>query len=373
MPVRIQKRSPQRRSPVTSPAPASLQLSPLGDGWSLRRTSGIDLLVADALASLPWLVHGFTTRTGGHSKLGAAGVLNAGVLNLGFTDWDSRPCVSQNRGKLLGALAAEHWPLIALRQIHSDMVQVIRNPAQNPEAPSSRASGEETKLPASTPLQGDALLTAQAGLLLAAQTADCVPILLVDAKRRVVAAIHAGWRGTLARIAAKTLGRMRLEFGTRPADVVAAIGPAIGRCCYEVGPEVAQAFLGQFPAAPEWFDGPFDRLAAGEEQPFLPWLSMVPPGHEAPPERVRLDLAAANRWQLADAGIRPRHITVSPLCTACRSDLFFSYRREGAHTGRHMAVIGIRNELASGSRNGLQSHTRQAKKSGSGNRKSTQR
>jgi YfiH family protein len=169
-----------------------------------------------------------------------------------------------------------------------------------------------------------------------------VPIFLADPVRRVVAAIHAGWRGTLARIAAKTVGRMRLEFGTRPADVVATIGPAIGRCCYEVGPEVAQAFLGQFPLAAEWFDGPFDRLALGEEPNFLPWLSMVPPGHDVPPERVRLDLRAANRWQLADAGVRPQHMTVSGLCTACRSDLFFSYRREGVQTGRHMAVIGIR-------------------------------
>jgi hypothetical protein len=137
---------------------------------------------------------------------------------------------------------------------------------------------------------------------------------------------------------------MRLEFGTRPADIVAAIGPAIGQCCYEVGPEVAQAFLAQFPSAAQWFDGPFDRLALGEEPNFLPWLSMVPPGHEAPPERVRLDLRAANRWQLIDAGVPPRNIAVTTLCTACRTDLLFSYRREGPQTGRHMAVIGIRNE-----------------------------
>jgi hypothetical protein len=192
-------------------------------------------------------------------------------------------------------------------------------------------------------LQGDALLTSQPGLLLAVQTADCVPILLADPARRAVAAVHAGWRGTLARVVAKTVGRMRLEFGTRPADIVAAIGPAIGRCCYEVGPEVAQAFLAQFPAAAEWFDGPFDRLAVGEETPFLPWLSMVPPGHQAAPERVRLDLRGANCWQLIDSGVRPRNIAVSTLCTACRADLFFSYRREGPQTGRHMAVIGIEN------------------------------
>lgn len=190
--------------------------------------------------------------------------------------------------------------------------------------------------------QCDAALTRQPGLLLAVQTADCVPILLVDTERRCVAAIHAGWRGTLARIAAKTLGRMRVEFGTRPENVTAALGPAIGRCCYEVGPEVAQAFSGQFAPAAEWFDGPFARLALGEEPNPLPWLTMMPPGHQPPPERVWLDLRAANRWQLLDAGVAPRRIAVSTLCTACRTDLFFSYRREGARTGRLMAAIGIR-------------------------------
>jgi hypothetical protein len=178
--------------------------------------------------------------------------------------------------------------------------------------------------------------------LLTVQTADCVPVLLADRKRRVVAAVHAGWRGTLARVVVKTLGRMRFEFGTRPEDVVAAIGPSIGRCCYEVGPEVAQAFAGQFATAADWFDGPFERLAFGEEPNPLPWLNMMPPGHQPEPERVWLDLRASNRWQLEDAGVAARNIAVSTLCTACRTDLLFSYRREGAGTGRLMAAIGIR-------------------------------
>src|SRR4029077_6725703 len=190
--------------------------------------------------------------------------------------------------------------------------------------------------------QGDAALSGQAGLLLGIQTADCVPILLADPRRRVVAAVHAGWRGTLARVVAKTLGRMQLEFGTRPEDVVAALGPAIGPCCYEVGPEVAQACSAQFAGAAEWFEGPFERLATGEEPNPLPWLTMMPPGHQPPPERVRLDLRAANRWQLVDAGVNPRNIAASALCAGCRSDLFFSYRKEGAATGRMMSVIGTR-------------------------------
>jgi len=214
-------------------------------------------------------------------------------------------------------------PLVTLRQFHSDVIHV------------AAAAGSEAP-------KADALITSTPGLLLGVQTADCVPILLVDTRRRVVAAIHAGWRGTLARIAVKTLGRMRAEFETRPRDVIAALGPAIGRCCYEVGPEVAQGFAAQFPRAAEWLDGPFEQLAHGEEPLWLPWLTMMPPGHVPPPQRVQLDLRASNRWQLMDAGVPQKQVLTSDLCTACRTDLLFSYRREGAKTGRLMAVIGIR-------------------------------
>ena len=288
------------------------------DGWKTRRGAGIELLVAESLAALPWLVHGFSTRPGGESRLG-----DERVLNLGFTDWDARDRVTKNRGKLSRALGAENMPLVALRQIHSDVAHVF-----------SAAPAE--------PPRGDVAISREPGLLLTVQTADCVPVLLADRKRNVVAAVHAGWRGTLARVAVKALGRMRLEFGTRPEDVTAALGPAIGRCCYEVGPEVAQAFAGQFAPASDWFDGPFEQLALGEEPNPLPWLTMMPPGHQPPPPRVNLDLRAANRWQLEDAGVAGRNIAVSALCTACRTDLLFSYRREGAGTGRLMAAIGIR-------------------------------
>jgi purine-nucleoside/S-methyl-5'-thioadenosine phosphorylase / adenosine deaminase len=304
------KRSQERRSSHPQQA--------LGDGWKTGRAAGLELLVAESLAAIPWLVHGFSTRRGGESYLA-----DEGVLNLGFTDWNARDRVTQNRAKLGRALGAEDMVLVALRQIHSDAAHVFSAPPDQPQ-------------------QGDAAISRQPGLLLTVQTADCVPILLADRRRRVVAAVHAGWRGTLARVAAKTLGRMRLEFDTRPEDVIAALGPAIGRCCYEVGPEVAQAFASQFASASDWFDGPFERLALGEEPNPLPWLTMMPPGHQLPPERVWLDLRAANRRQLEDAGVAPRNIAVSALCTACRTDLLFSYRREGSGTGRLMAAIGIR-------------------------------
>jgi polyphenol oxidase len=286
--------------------------------WKIRRTRGLQVIESRALGKLGWLVHGFSTRPGGASVLdGKSG------MNLGFTDWDDHKRVAANRTKFLGAVDAREMPLITLRQFHSDVIHVAAAPGD--EAP-----------------KADALITSTPGLLLGVQTADCVPILLADSRRRVVAAIHAGWRGTLARIAAKTLGLMRMKFGTRPRDVVAALGPAIGRCCYEVGPEVAQAFAAQFPPAAEWFDGPFEQLSHGEEPLWLPWLTMMPPGHVPPPPRVQLDLRASNRWQLIDAGVPESQIAVSDLCTSCRTDLLFSYRRESAKTGRLMAVIGIK-------------------------------
>jgi len=317
---------PKSHSTRVRKAPAT---SIIEEGWALHSIAGLEILTATVFDSVPWVVHAFSTRKGGTSRLDGAA-----ALNLGFVDWDLRENVIGNRGAFIRAMSGaatasksaakitSEAALITVRQIHSDVVHVC---SRAPAAPS----------------QGDAILCGQPGLLLGIQTADCVPILLADRHRRVVAVAHAGWRGTLARIAAKTLGRMQLEFGTRPEDVLAALGPAIGPCCYEVGPEVAQAFSGQFADAAEWFEGPFERLATGEEPNPLPWLTMMPPGHEPPPERVQLDLRAANHWQLVHAGLDPRNIAVSTLCTGCRTDLFFSYRKEGAGTGRMMSVIGI--------------------------------
>jgi YfiH family protein len=301
----------------------------------LRRAGDLQILQAPPFAILDWLVHGFSTRPGGASKLE---ILRDGkkvsekVLNLGFTDWDTRATVLSNRKNFLAAVGASKMRLVALRQIHSDIAHRVD------AAKSIESQGSSPEVP----LQGDALFTREPGLLLAIQTADCIPILLADTKRRAIAAIHAGWRGTLHRIAEKTLGRMQMEFGTRPQDVAAALGPGIGQCCYEVGADVAKEFQAQFPNARDWFEGPFDALASGENDPnWLPWLTMRPPGHPQPPPRVRLDLLAANHAILAGAGVPTENIATSGFCTACRTDLFFSYRRERT-TGRLMAVIAIR-------------------------------
>ena len=282
--------------------------------WTQCVQRGVRILQVPELAKLPWLVHGFTTRVGGVSNLDGKR-----VLNLGFTEWDARENVKENRRRLQAALGAQDLQLVSLLQFHSDAILSFES------APTE-------------PSRGDASVTKSAGLLLAVQTADCVSILLVDPKNRAVAAVHAGWRGTLARIMEKAIGQMQMQFGSRAADLLAAIGPAIGGCCYEVGTEVAAAFSGQFANAAEFFD----ELRTGDEPNPLQWLNMMPPGHQPPAKKVLLDLRKANRAQLEAAGVPASNIFVSDLCTGCRRDLLFSYRKEGAETGRMMAVIGIR-------------------------------
>jgi copper oxidase (laccase) domain-containing protein len=131
---------------------------------------------------------------------------------------------------------------------------------------------------------------------------------------------------------------MQMQFGTKPADLLAAIGPSIGGCCYEVGTEVATQFESQFTEAPEWFD----EFRTGDEPNPIQWMNMMPPGHQPPPKNVLLDLHKANLAQLLGAGLRASNIFVSGLCTACRRDLLFSYRKEGPQSGRLLSVIGIR-------------------------------
>jgi copper oxidase (laccase) domain-containing protein len=131
---------------------------------------------------------------------------------------------------------------------------------------------------------------------------------------------------------------MQMHFGTNAADLLAAIGPSIGGCCYEVGTEVATQFLSQFADAPDWFD----EFRTGDEPNPVQWLNMMPPGHQPPPKNVHLDLKKANRAQLLATGLPPQNIFTSDLCTACRPDLLFSYRKQGSQSGRLLSVIGIR-------------------------------
>lgn len=183
-----------------------------------------------------------------------------------------------------------------LRQVHSGTVQEIDD---------TSAAGD--------PVEGDASLTALEGAALGVQTADCIPILVTDSDARCVAAIHAGWRGTAARIAESTIRRLCVKFEVRPTQLTVAIGPHIGVCCYEVGEEVVKAI-----SDPDAVERRSD------------WV------------KPHLNLASATTRQLLGAGVLESAIATSSLCTQCREDLFFSYRREGKRSGRMLSVIGIR-------------------------------
>lgn len=280
----------------------------------------LDILRAELFAGLPWLVHGFSARQGGVSTC-----YGKRSLNLGLTKDDSEKNLLGNRARFLQALGVtDPWPLMQVKQIHSAIVH--------------RVDG----IPESAPT-GDGLITRTPGMLLTVKTADCVPILVVDSKRKAVGAFHAGWRGTASRIVEKGIGEMRRQFGSDPINLRAAIGPCIRRCCYVVGDEIRAEFESQFTYADELFHEGFNSHSLHVRYPLL-FLNQRAPGHVDPASELHLDLVEANVRQLQAAGLNRDHIEIIDGCTACDTARFFSHRAEFGKTGRMMAAIGIRPE-----------------------------
>jgi polyphenol oxidase len=286
--------------------------------------SRVEIVRAPAWDAWPWLVHGFSTRTGGVTTTYRPGQ-RAGELNLGFTKTDTRENVIENRRRFLEALGAPEMEVLTLKQIHSSLVKRV-----------IVADAEATQ-----GCKGDGMFTGEPGLLLAIQTADCIPVLVADVKRRAVAAFHAGWRGTLQRIVESGVGRMRSEFRSRPEDLIAAIGPGIAACCYAVGEEVRSEFASQFAYAPELFSEVSDSDSIRDKYPLL-FLTARAPGHSNLGPELHLDLMEANRRQLLDAGLRAEAITTISDCTRCQNNRYFSYRAEQGFTGRLLSVVGMR-------------------------------
>jgi len=303
---------------------------------------GLGWLESVRLSELPWLVHAFSTRKGGVSKPPCAG------LNLGFTESDRREHVEQNRRRFFAQVGGSEFTPALVKQIHSSHSFVV---AQNgPGQLTFNLSGVKAAIPPSAdPPAGDGLITAESGILLTIRIADCLPVLLIDPKQRVVASIHAGWRGALERVIEKAVGDMRRTFGSDPQDLFAAQGPSIRACCYDVGEEVVEAFHGKFAGAERFFQAiPNCPPSLTDRHTFL-FLSAYPPRHA--PEHVpaaRLDLTAVAKDQLLAAGVKPENILIADYCTACRTDIFFSHRAEGGVTGRLIAAIGIRKTVDSG-------------------------
>ena len=249
----------------------------------VNRKDQITFLHSSALEHIPGVIHAFSTRRSDRND-----------FSLGPHD-SPNPMIQINRARFLAAIGAVGWPILKLRQIHSGTVIDMED---------TSAAGEA--------VPGDAAVTSQRGVILAVQTADCVPILIADAEGRAIAAVHAGWRGTAAGIARTTVAKLIERYDVDPSRLHAGIGPHIGVCCYEVGEEVVKEF---------------DNPAAIERRDEWP--------------KPHLNLSEANRAQLRDAGIPEAQIAISALCTKCRADLFHSYRRDGKRMGHLLSVIGL--------------------------------
>lgn len=235
--------------------------------------------------------HGFSVREGGVSEGPFAS------LNLGFSVGDERPRVEENLTRFATALGVGVERLATVSQVHGD--RVLEAP------PTSVASGVQPVLG-----EADALWTEAERVAVGVKTADCVPILIADERTGRVAAIHSGWRGTDAKIAARTVEAL-IARGSRPEDLVAAIGPSIQKCCYEVSDDLAQRFTERF--------GP-EVVTRPKAQPHL-------------------DLSLAVRQTLERAGLPATRIDVLPHCTACDAKQFFSHRRDQGRSGRHLSAI----------------------------------
>jgi hypothetical protein len=269
-------------------------------GFQWRGADGVRALVCAPLEQ-EGFTNAFSTRLGGVSPM------PEGALNLAGFDDDAAENIYENRRRFLSLLGGE-WKLAACWQVHGADVRVVRGREDTGGAPGT--VGETVYC--------DSLTTAAPGVLVGVKTADCVPVLIGDARSGAVAAVHAGWRGTVAAIVPRTLERMREQYGTQARDVRAAVGPAAGGCCYEVGADVIEAFREHFADA--------DRL-----------LTPTREGH------ARIDIQRANLDQLVAAGVPAERVHLAPLCTMCRTGLFFSYRREKrlhGRVGRLMSVIG---------------------------------
>lgn len=247
-----------------------------------------------------FMTHAISTRFGGVSQDYFAS------LNLAMHNGDNINNVQENRHRFAKALVIAEDNVVTTQQVHSDTVLYVD------KSFAGRGKYSYNEAIVAT----DALITDQPNLPLLLFFADCVPVLIVDPVCKVVGVSHAGWKGTVSKIAQKTIYKMQECCKTRPEDCLVGIGPSIGACCYEVGYEVAEQFRQSFPNY-------YSKLL------------------EEKADKYKLDLWQANRLQLEEIGVKSQNIAVSGICTACNNDVFFSYRADGGKTGRIGAMISL--------------------------------
>lgn len=290
------------------PVPTITTLLPHHRGDPFRLAPSGLCLQHPALAACPWLVHGFSLR---NRKSREHPLPGASSFEQSSGDVKSLPV----QNAFVSSLIGKTMVLVRLRQRHADGVVCLDGFA-----------------PGDPPAEGDAAITRRSGLLLAVQVADCLPVIIVDKAKRILAAVHAGWRGLLAGVVPRTLEAMQSRYASDPRHCLAVIGPSVGPCCYEVGQDVALPFEEAFPGCPRlWrnFRPPGGALASG-----------TGPSADPPNTRRMLDLSAACRCQLETAGLPAGSVFSHPPCTSCHRDVFHSYRAEGGSAGRMLAAIG---------------------------------
>lgn len=263
----------------------------------IKKAGKVHYLEPQQMTKRGGAIMGFTTRHEGVSRP------PYNSLNLGSNTFDSPHNVEGNRSLLARAVGAGLDRLVTVKQVHGTDLLVIDAP--NPDFAHFHA------------LECDGIITNQPQVLIGVTVADCVPVLLHDPVKGAIAALHAGWKGTAGEICKKGVAALRELFGSDPAGILAAIGPAIGPCCYEVDAPVMEAFK----KGPSGWD-----------------LHAVPRGAG----KWGLDLPGANRRQLKEAGLSDDNISVSTMCVSCNPELFFSYRRDGGETGRQMGFIMLK-------------------------------
>lgn len=265
--------------------------------FTQQQKNGVTFHTADGFTAAGGVHHGFATRLGGVSTGFCA------ELNLGLSRGDTKENVRENYRRFCAAIGGEESRLVLTRQVHQDTVRVASPGDILPD------------LFAPIPYEADALVTDDPTLCLTAYYADCIPVLLYDPVKKVVAAVHSGWRGTALGIAPKTLQLMHDRFGSDPANVLAAIGPGIGPCCFETHADVPDAM----------------RAAWGEAiTPFL---------YSKGEEKFSVDLKGIIAWQLRQSGLA--RLETLFLCTGCHPELYWSHRKQGQQRGNQAVMIQL--------------------------------
>ena len=268
--------------------------------FHLNKTHSIQYYESSFLSGCDFLTHAFCTRFGGVSEEDYAS------LNISFKEGDLESKVLQNWNRLAMAFGIPLENFLTLNQVHSDDIFVIK------------PYGDY--FPADRALNYDAIVTNRTNLAICIKTADCVPVFIVDRVKKIIAAVHAGWKSTALEITSKVIRLLYDKYDSSPYDIMAAIGPAIGKCCFEVDAATVNYFLKQ-----------------KDHEAFLF------PGET--PNKWMVDLAEANRRQIINCGIPEENIDISNLCTSCRQDLFFSHRGSGGITGRLINFMMIKGDI----------------------------